>query len=258
MRLQTEVALAQEIHRKLVPAISVSVDDFEFCGGSLPSSEVGGDLLDLVTIGPESEKRYGLLVADISGHGVSAGVLMAMVKSAVHTKLLHEDPFSSLLDDLNDVVYKLSDESKFVTCACVEIAGSSAAYALAGHPPILHYDVSDGRVHRLSEASFPLGLFPTQRSSQESLYRWRPFQFDAGDLLILLTDGITEVTNANGQELGLEAIEALVQGHASLLLGELYELILSTVQRHGPRSDDQTLLLARRRAGWKWSQPGDC
>ena len=135
LRVRAEMELAHQIHQVLVPAVAVTHGDFEFSGISIPSGEVGGDLVDVVPL--PSAAWFGY-VADVSGHGVSSGVVMGMFKSALRMRLLHPGPLSALLEDLNAVLLPLTSSSMFVTVACVRGGtGGSLEYCVAGHLPIL-------------------------------------------------------------------------------------------------------------------------
>src|SRR5215831_5535349 len=136
MRAHTEVALAQDIHRHLVPSIDRTVGGFEFFGRSLPSSEVGGDLVDVV----EKGERWVAYVADVSGHGVASGTLMGMFKSAVRARLASDVPIEMLLTEVNGVITCLRNPGMFVTCAFVSVESvpdGHLRFVTAGHPPIL-------------------------------------------------------------------------------------------------------------------------
>src|SRR4029077_168918 len=114
-RAHAEIELAHDIHNLLVPRIDARVGRFTFCGVSLPSGEVGGDLVDLV----EVDQRWIGYIADVSGHGVGSGVLMGMVKSAARMKLLTLAPLAALLDDLNDALVPVRKPGMYVTMACL-------------------------------------------------------------------------------------------------------------------------------------------
>ena len=141
VRAHTEIALARDIHRLLVPPIARRVGGFEFRGVSIPSGEVGGDLVDLVDDGD----RWIGYVADVSGHGVASGLLMVMVKSAARMKLRERLSIDGLMDDLNVVLIDLKKPEMYVTFACVQFDGCELQFSLAGHLPILHYRAAQGR-----------------------------------------------------------------------------------------------------------------
>jgi serine phosphatase RsbU (regulator of sigma subunit) len=159
-RVETEIALAEQIHRGLVPPIVRHTSRDEFYGVSAPSGVMGGDLVDLVQDG---NKWIGYL-ADVSGHGVPSGVLMAMVKSAVRMRLATSSEPQVLLEDLNRVIFELIAAEMFVTLAFVSLGKSNDLhFATAGHLPILHLRSATGR-----SANFPLPIHPLESSKSRS------------------------------------------------------------------------------------------
>lgn len=242
LKLQAEIALAQGIHRDLVPPIALSGPRLELYGRSAASSAVGGDLIDAV----EQEGRTVLCVADVAGHGVHAGVVMGMVKSALRTQLLRNDRDGSPLAEVDQVLKGILRPGMFVTCVTVAVSEAVSAYANAGHLPLLRHDARSGRIERLSESGLPLAAGVQPRRSTTPGRDWHPFEFLPGDLLVLVTDGFTEVIDRAGNEFGLEPIEAIVLADPQAPLRELYERIEQAARDHGPQVDDQTMLLVRR------------
>lgn len=234
-RLQAEVGLAKDIHGSLVPPIERRFGRFEVFGRALPSSEVGGDLVDVI----EHDGGVVACVADVSGHGVQAGTLMAMVRSALRTRLLVPATLPQLLDDVHRVVRDLERPDRFVTLAALRFdASNEAEVACAGHPPVLHVRAG-GTLARLDGADPPLGI-PTVHAFHSSRVA-----FAAGDLFALYSDGLSEVADRSGRQLGSEAIERIVAGHEGLPLGEVHDRVMSAARAHGRQIDDQTLLLVR-------------
>jgi len=110
----------------------VSAAGLAICGRSIPSSRVGSDLIDAVSFG-----SLTCYLADGSGHGITAGVLMSMVKSAIRTSLSKGAPLVERMQRLNEVLFDLKEPGMFVTLACLRSAGAGRPeYALAGHQPI--------------------------------------------------------------------------------------------------------------------------
>lgn len=236
IRLQTEISLAQELHTHLVPEISLANSHIEVYGKSVSSNEVGGDLIDVV----EKDGKLALFIADVSGHGVKAGVLMSMVKSSIRMKLFDSDDLASLLKDLNQIVCQMKTPEMFVTLACFQLDGNNKSqFSLAGHPPILHYNSRSQTVNELPNQHLPLGVLPDYSFSVETL------NLSSGDLLVFLTDGLTEVENKTREQFGLERISKIVRNQAQQPLPEIYSSIMNAVQVHGQQEDDQTLILAR-------------
>jgi serine phosphatase RsbU (regulator of sigma subunit) len=237
LRVQTEIELAEQIHRSLVPAIARHASRHEFYGVSAPSGEMGGDLVDVVH---DDNKRIAYL-ADVSGHGVPSGVLMAMVKSAVRMRLATSCEPQVLLEDLNRVISDLMAAEMFVTVAFVSLGESNDLYfATAGHLPILHFRSTTGSVCELSTANPPIGIFKEQKFASSHV------EFLSGDIAVLLTDGLTEVANENEEEYGLERVKQQVIKHSREPLKALCEMLLGEARKFGKQMDDQSVLLVRR------------
>jgi hypothetical protein len=236
VRMQTELALAHGIQATLVPTLSFQVDRFEVYGKSIPSTEMGGDLIDAV----ESDGTLLAYVADISGHGLAAGQLMGMLKTAIRVSLQFRQQPTAVLEGADRVLPAVKEPNMYATLALLYFDGSSEAeYSLAGHPPILHYRWPTRDVARLAMEQFPLGLMPGGRySSQRVTYSPR-------DLFLMMTDGISEVPDAKDDEFGVDRLEQLLRDNAGQPLRQLWELIMGEVKRHGVQQDDQTLLLLR-------------
>ena len=236
-RVQTEIELAEQIHRNLVPPIANRASQDEFYGVSAPSGEMGGDLVDLVQDG----KRWIGYLADVSGHGVPSGVLMAMVKSAVRMRLAASSEPQVLLEDLNRVLSELTAPEMFVTLALVSLEKSNDLhYVTAGHLPILHFRSATGSICELSTPNPPIGMFKEQKFATSHV------EFASGDIAVLLTDGLTETANEDEEEYGLERVKQHVTKHCGDSLKGLCETLLGEARKFGKQTDDVSLLLVRR------------
>ena len=233
----TEIRLAAEIHSSLVPELSFKTRQFEFFGVSFPSGAVGGDLVDVVA----DSNGWFAYVADVSGHGVPAGVLMSMTKSAVRMWLASRAHDSPLLSDLNSVLKPLLTSNMFVTFAYAAWdTGPGLAFSSAGHVPLLHYRASVGRSEQCSVSNLPLGILLSQDFASGSL------RFECGDILAIVSDGFTETFDSKGREFGLTGIEEIVQSARSKELREISAELRARVREYGEQRDDQTILLVRR------------
>ena len=236
LRVQAEMELAHQIHQVLVPRIDTRIGAFEFAGFSAPSGEVGGDLVDVI---PSDAGWFGY-VADVSGHGVSSGVVMGMFKSALRMRLRQGGTIASMLSDLNAVLLPLKSSAMFVTVACVRgDAGGALEYAVAGHVPILRVR-ADGGVDEITTPQIPIGMFEDYSFVSASMVCER------GELLALITDGLTEVFDGADRELGLDAVKTLLASSRGRPLRDIADAIVAKARAHGAQLDDQTLLLVRR------------
>jgi serine phosphatase RsbU (regulator of sigma subunit) len=237
-RAQTEIALAGEIHRALVPAIQRSWGNFEVYGASIPSGEVGGDLVDVVG----STDAWTAYIADVSGHGVYAGLLMAMFKTAVRTCAEAESP-DLLLQGVHRALYPLKTSNTFVTAGFLQYRqGTPLLLSLAGHPALLRYNSRTRYVEECGSAGMPVGILPEQSFHSVSV------SCEPQDLLLLLTDGLAEVFDKDGKELGIEPIKHALANAATLPLLELFTSLRQVALNAGRQEDDQTMLLVRRLA----------
>ncbi len=234
---RAELDVARRVHESLVPPIEMTLPGVRIVARSRASSTMGGDLIDVV----RRDGEVDVFVADVSGHGVKAGIVMAMLKAAVRTRLAAGGALGEILRDVNRVLGDLTDPSMFATLACVRVraradGGADVEYALAGHLPILHLS-ADGTVRDLPNGSLPLGIEPG-----EEFAAGRTAAKD-GDVLALLTDGLMEVQGRDGRELGMDALRAVVRASSGGTLEEMRRRIMERVDAHGAQIDDQSLAL---------------
>lgn len=243
LRLRTELELAHGIQKTLVPPVALRTSRFEIYGISEPSEKVGGDLVDAICLPNGDAIAY---VADIAGHGLPAGILMGMLKTATRTVLLeageHEPSriLPVLLHRLNDVLPQVKESHMYATFTGLRLgAEGSVFYALAASPPILQWHASGRTLSHSEEPQFPLGLLPVASFDGHRLGT------GPGDLLVVATDGILEVTNKLGEEFGVERLKDVIAANANDRLPEIAKKILETLRGFGRQSDDQTILIVR-------------
>ncbi|MGA2850619.1 MAG: PP2C family protein-serine/threonine phosphatase [Terracidiphilus sp.] len=243
-RMRNELELAHGIQKTLVPPVSLRSGSFEVYGVSYPSEQVGGDLVDAVFLPGGDAVAY---LADISGHGLQAGILMGMLKTAMRTALLdagEREPSRTLpvlLDRINTVLPAVKEPQMYATFTGFRLgADGSVYYALAASPPFLQWHAGRQTMSGREEAQFPLGLLPVSSFDGYTL------QTAPGDLLVVATDGILEVANKPGEEYGVERLKDVIAANARDALPVLAEKILGSARGFGAQFDDQTILLVRR------------
>jgi serine phosphatase RsbU (regulator of sigma subunit) len=241
-----ELALA--IQNILVPPVAYEDMHVEVYGQTIPKDDLGGDLVDLVAAG----RDIIAYVADVSGHGLTAAVLMGMVKTAVRYGLNLGQALPVVLDGLNRVLPAVKEPNMYATLAGLRFDGSNEVeYITAGHVPLLHYRHRQGNIVRCrSIAQFPLGLF------EGAGYMSRRVRYEVGDLFVLVTDGVVEATDNHEGQFGFERLEQVLCDSAERPLSEIFEAALAAVTRHGIQRDDQTLLLVRALAPGRQAQTG--
>jgi Stage II sporulation protein E (SpoIIE) len=236
LRVRAEIELAAEIHRVLVPPIETKLGGYEFYGQSLPSGDVGGDLIDLAG----SEEHWVAYLADVSGHGVAPGVVMGMVKSAARMLLSSGDDTAHLLPRLNEVLFPLKKPDMFVTFCFIARNAGGLRIGLAGHPAILHFSARSNQITQLECPNMPLGILPSGDFESSEI------RAEQGDVFALYTDGFLEQADAAGEEFGLTRFHDEFQKHGKESLEAICRSLQESVARHGTQFDDQSILLIRR------------
>ncbi len=238
IRLSAEMALAQRIHNALVPTLHQRAGQLEVYAVSSASTEMGGDLVDILT----HDSHTDCVLADVSGHGVRAGVVMGMIKSSLRTRALAAAPLDELLADLNRVLTELTEPDVFATLAAVHFAHGeprTARYTLAGHLPILHHRAADNSFAELEADSLPIAIDADER------FPLRSAPCAPGDTLLLYTDGLTEAATSAGELFGSSRLRAAFLASVALPLPALAEALIAAARAHGPQTDDQSLMLIR-------------
>jgi hypothetical protein len=205
-RLEAELAIARDIQRSLLPVSTFNNPWCSVTGLAIPTSEVGGDYFDVVKL---SDDLVAVIIADVSGHGVGAGIVSAMTKSALHSQLVHDPSPSGVLSNLNRTLFSLTASKTFVTCAYILLnhRTRTAAVATAGHPPVLHRTSKDLKILELRMPNLALGL------KDDVPFKEKRIRYQPGDVFCLYTDGIVEALNKQDEQFGPERLrKALAAG----------------------------------------------
>ncbi len=241
--LDRELRAVGEIQHALLPAELPQIPGLDLAAHYQPAAWAGGDYYDLF---PLPGGQWGIFMADVSGHGTPAAVLIAVTHCLAHTLPGPMMPADRVLDRLNQQLsrrYARLTET-FVTAfyGTYDPATRSLQYACAGHPPPLVKHCQDGTLRRLDVArGMPLGLF------DEATYEPAHASLELGDQLLFYTDGISEALNPQGQLFGTERLEAEL-GQCTLQASALLHSILAAVESFcagRAADDDRTLLVAR-------------
>jgi hypothetical protein len=236
MIAQRELELAQGIQATLVPRISYRDERFEVCALTLPSDKVGGDVVDLVV----HDRVLFCYVADVSGHGLQAGILMGMVKTAGRTLLLNGCGLAEMQNKMNRVLPAVKEQNMYMTFAGLRFAeGDEAEYAAAGHPPMLHWRAATKDVATLGVEQLPIGMFDGVEYVTDRV------RYGQGDVFAITTDGVLEVENAAGEEFSMMRLAEIVRQNQELRPDQTVDAIVDAVRSFGRQMDDQTLLVLR-------------
>jgi serine phosphatase RsbU (regulator of sigma subunit) len=237
--MERDLAIAREVQRELLPRSVPQVRGLQLAGACLPAVGVGGDLYDFL---PFAEDRLGLVIADVSGKGIPAALLMAGLQASVRSLALPTLRPSEINRRLNEMLLRSTSPSRYATMfyADYDWRSRTLTYSNAGHyPPLL---LTRNGTRRLTEGGLPIGLLA------EAVYGEGSCELREGDLLALCTDGILESPDAEDREFGEERLLGILSAHRDRNLEEIVGVVLDEVTRWRggrPPHDDVTLVLAR-------------
>lgn len=234
--MKAEMDLAKEIHEVLVPEINYSFDKVNISGKSIPTAEVGGDLVDVI----ESDNAIYCAVADVSGHGVSSGVYTGMFKSSLRTILSSNNKLAEIITQINNSLFPLTKKNMFITASMLKIdKQNNAEFIVAGHLPLLHFCKKDNKVNEHITKQIPIGV------KEGFDYKSSSIEFDEGDIFIMITDGITETADKNNHEFGIERVKQTIIDNSTESTKEISNKLFAKLDKYGQQKDDITLLVVK-------------
>ena len=240
--IERQLRTAREVQQQLLPRETPQLEDLELHGKVVPARAVGGDYFDFLPVSPG---RVGVVVADVSGKGVPAALLVAGIQASVRALSCAETSPSDLQSRVNSILYRSSSSARYATflSGFYDTDSKIFCYSNAGHYPPLR--VRNGEVRRLdSDAGFPIGMFET------TVYKMNQTRLESGDLLAMYTDGLVEAPNAEEEEFSEERLGRLLCQHSALPLEQISGAVLDELavwRGDLEPHDDATLVLARAR-----------
>lgn len=241
-RIEKDLEQAAKIQRDLLPKENPIFEGFDITGTNIPCYQVGGDYYDFIPIDAD---RLGVVIADVSGKGIGASLLMASLRAALLAEIHHHYDIQEMASRLNDFVYKSSPINGFITFFFCEVDRQSGElqYINAGHNPPLVIENS-GQSSYLGSSGFALGMFPGAN------YETGKIQLKNKDMAVLFTDGIPEGRNMAQKDYTDERFKNFVIDQRNLTATELSTKILEDVKRFtegAEQADDITLVIIERK-----------
>lgn len=244
--MDRDINIARDIQQLLLPAGAPTVSGYEISGINIPAHALSGDYFDYIKI---DENHLGITIADVSGKGVPASLIMTMARSVLRAQALGKLSPCEVVRLVNRQLYPDMKEDMFISMAYVIIDHSknTARLARSGHDAPLFYHAKDGIVEKFNPKGMAVGI-----DSGEVFDRFCtdfPFYFEPGDCLLLYTDGFTEALNADGREFGLERLISCLKKNATQSAAELLKKLTGELQdfvAHQPQHDDITLIAIRK------------
>jgi phosphoserine phosphatase RsbU/P len=241
LALNNELEMARQIQLSILPHTVPKLPGLEIAARFVPLASVAGDFYDFISI---DDKRIGILVADVSGHGLPSALIASMLQVALTVQLAHASEPARVLSGLNKALCGKFTQN-FVTAAYVyvDLEKNLMRYAGAGHPPVLQYRAATRKTIEILENGIVLGMF------DEASYEALELPIAPGDRFVLYTDGIPEAANAAGEMYGTGRFMRFIENSYTLDTNKFADTFLAEIAgwtgQSGSQSqqDDITLLI---------------
>lgn len=245
-RMEFDLSIAASIQRDFLPHSPPRAPGFELAGASISCDSTGGDYFDYLPHPDPESGGFAVAVGDVSGHGIPAALLMASARALIRARAAAPGRLSEMLQEVNRLMtHDTGQSGRFMTLfwLAVDPSRREMTWVKAGHDPAMVYSPASKTFSELDVKGIPLGIEPCWGYEQA-----RRRGFEAGELVVLGTDGIWECRDQGGRMYGKERLKDVVASHSSLHARDIVDAALNDVQGflgRCPRQDDLTLVVLK-------------
>jgi serine phosphatase RsbU (regulator of sigma subunit) len=244
-RVRQSLSLAMEVQQNLLPKANPQIDGLDIAGNSVYCDETGGDYYDFLEVGTPGEGKIGVVVGDVSGHGVSSALLMATARALIMLRASMPGEAAGIISDVNrHLSLDTAKTGNFMTFFYAELTelGTEIRWVRAGHDPALVYDPSMDAFDELKGQGVPLGF-------DESI-EYDSFQrpIEAGQVIVIGTDGIWETHNRTDEMFGKEALMEIIRNNHTASARQIVDTVTEALEQfRGDEApeDDITLVVIK-------------
>src|ERR1700739_4000734 len=231
LALNTELEMARQIQLSILPHSSPKLAGLDIAAQYLPMTSVAGDFYDFIQI---DDQHIGILIADVSGHGLPSALIASMLQVALTGQAAHAPEPAKVLVGLNRAFCGKFTHN-FVTAAYVyvDLENNLMRYAGAGHPPMLQWRNSTGKATQVLENGLVLGIV------EEASYEAIEFLLEPGDRYVLCTDGILESANSAQEQFGADRLMRFIENHKDLAADQFSQMLLNDLSRWSNQTTEQ-------------------
>lgn len=245
LRLKQSLDLAREVQQHLLPAGVPKIPGLDVAGQSLYCDETGGDYYDYLESSRNGHRQLGLVVGDITGHGIAAAMLMATARSRLHAQTEGALSLAELFTQLNRQLAADVTGGRFMTLfhLLIDPVERVATWVSAGHDPALCYRAVTDSFHELAGDGLPLGIDASQGYAAHG-----GFALQSGDVIVMGTDGIWEAANPQGERFGKDLLRQTIRQNAAQSAAEVLQSIMRAVthfRQTAPQQDDITAVVVK-------------
>ena len=245
-RLQQSINIAQEVQQLLLPQVNPVVTGLDIAGKSIYCEETGGDYYDFLQLASEESAKTGVIVGDVSGHGIGSALFMSSARALLRLRSNQSDTLSKIVNDVNrELSDDFGDSGQFMTLfyLVIEHSTRNANWVRAGHDPAIMYNPQNDTFDELHGSGLPIGVDADWRYEEEKRQNLPKDQ-----IILIGTDGIWEAQNTEGKMFGKEPIYEIIRQNAADSSNQILKCIVDELNRfqkgHNP-TDDVTLVVIK-------------
>jgi sigma-B regulation protein RsbU (phosphoserine phosphatase) len=238
--LEEELKIARKIQESFFPQEKPKISGFDLAGMNIPSEQVGGDYYDFIKI---IESQVGVAIADVSGKGIPASLIMASFRASLKAEIRNNYAIRIIFSKVNNLLFESIERENYVTAVygVLDTKNKIFTFSNAGHnAPILRR--TTGQFEYLTEGGFALGMF------ENSVYEEKPMVLNSGDILVFYTDGVTETKGSDEEEFGIERLQEVIEKNKNASAREIQEKIIQAVKSFATgksQADDLTMIVVK-------------
>ena len=244
-RMRQSLSLAKEVQQHLMPAADPQIDGLDIAGTSIYCEETGGDYYDYLTRGAIQNGKIGVVVGDVSDHGVPSALLMTTARAFLRQRFSISGDLDQIVSDANRQLSRdVKESGRFMTLFLCEIDHSNTTvnWVNAGHEPAMIFDPNTAEFVELTGGGLPLGV------SEESPYQKYEKQIESGQIILIGTDGIWESQNTSGDMFGKDRFKNIVREHSDKPAKQILNAVMGEIDNFSQaheKADDVTLVVVK-------------
>lgn len=245
MRLKQSIELAVEVQQNLLPASLPAVKGLDVYGLSVYCDETGGDYYDYFSDSAAPESSLGIAVGDVTGHGISAALLMATARATLRSRVHDSSSLSKLLEQTNEILVADTRGVNFMAMLLLVIDSKQRTlrWSSAGQNPPFVYNPDRQDFYQLSSGSLPLGVMHPTEYGEQMIHG-----LSTGSVIVAATDGLWEAQNRDGQPLGLDRVQQCISSNSDSCAEDIGRALIACIKQHRGQSvtdDDITLVVVK-------------
>ncbi len=245
-KMRQSLELAKEVQQNFLPRVDPKIAGLDIAGQSIYCERTGGDYYDYLDMGDHKQGKIGIVVGDVSGHGISSALLMASTRSSLRQRALLSGNIAQIVSDVNRQLTKDVEESgRFMTLFCseIDIHNQSIRWVRAGHEPAIFYDPATNTFEELKGPGMALGVDESWKYEEK-----QKSGLTRGQIIVFGTDGIWEAHNARSEIFGKESLFEIIREYAAKSAKEIVAAIIDSLNRFRQDAipeDDVTLVVVK-------------